>query len=247
MVVNLPVGGQPGTCGAHAVFPLVTPAVLGRLSSEGQAADRSCTAMTASVPFRANPSGLHTSPKRSSNSFSVSELGRVGDRHVTGTITRKEFNTRTLLTESPYRFIIGFALILLPNVYRSLTEENSSLSVAFVALGLALAIAAVVGLDHLRARRRIRATESSSDATHVARGLVSGAGPLQSRRYRSVGLYATNHGVVVISERAGRREEHRVDRLDLTATPAGRVIGCAFMIDGTQYAFRAIRGRIESA
>ena len=187
---------------------------------------------------------LGRSPKISTNSFPVWVLGRAGDRHITGTITRKEFNSTTLLTEAPYRYVIALTLLFAPSIYNGLTEGSSPQSVAVVLLAVVLFIGAILGLENFRAQRRISEVEASADATHVARGVLIGAGPLTAKRPQHVGLYVTNHGAILVTERRGDRVEHRVDRVDLTATPKGRVFGCAFIIDGTQYALRAIRGQI---
>lgn len=201
--------------------------------------------MATSTPLR-GPSLQTSVPKTLSNSFPVSVLGRAGERHVTGTITRKEFNSTTLLTEAPYKYAVALSLIFAPSIYGALTEGNSPQSVIAVVVIGALILGAIVRLERAIAQKRIDATEAFADATHVARGVLIGTGPLTTRRPPHVGLYVTNHGAILVTGTGRQRVEHSIDRLDLTATPAGRVFGCSFIIDGSQYALRAIRGRIES-
>ena len=95
--------------------------------------------------------------------------------------------------------------------------------------------------------RRISSAETLADSTHIATGVLFGAGPIQaSRRFApQFDIYATNQGVIAVNEAGGERNEFTIHRLDLTATAAGRVTGSTFMIDGDHYALRGVRGRIR--
>ncbi len=202
--------------------------------------------MDTRTPFTSPEAKFARADSPSSNTIPVSTFGRAGERHVTGTITRRQVDQHRWLTEAPRRYVVGFALLFAPRIYRGLTEGSDPQSVAVLTIVLAAAVFGIVSLQNLIAQRRITNEEESGDATHIASGVLLGSGPLSAGRSATqVGIYATNHGVLAVTEKRGQRRELDVHRLDLTATPSGRVTSSGFMVDGEQYALRAVRGQIR--
>lgn len=204
--------------------------------------------MESSTPLTSRAPQLERFRSAPSHTIPVSAFGRAGERHVTGTITRREIDRNRWLTQTPHRFFVAFALLIAPTIYRELTEGSSPESVAVVTVLLVALIGLIFSLRRFIGQRRIAEIEQFADATHIASGFLIGSGPLSVGQTAShVGIYATNHGVVAISERRGERREFEVHRIDLTATPQGRVTGSAFMVGGEQYALRAAHGQIRPA
>ena len=201
--------------------------------------------MDSSTPFTPHHVGSERVQTSPSNTIPVSLFGRDSERHITGTVTRRAADNNKWLTQSPHRFLIAFGLLLAPSIYRRLTEGNSPETVALATIVLGLIVGAILGFRRTIEERRISAAESLAAGTHIATGLLFGAGPIRSGRSAPrFDLYATNQGVIAVNEAKGQRNEFAVHRLDLTATPAGRVIGGNFMVDGDNYALRGVRGQI---
>ncbi len=202
--------------------------------------------MESFTPLTSRATGFERAKTAPSYTIPVSTFGRLGERHVTGTITRREIDRTRWLTEAPRRYLVAFALLITPTFWRELTEGSNPQSVAVIAAALGFFVWALLGIGRFLDDRRIRRTEEFADATHIASGQLLGSGPLRAGSLTSrIGIYATNHGVIAITEKRDQRREFQVHRLDLTATREGQVTSSAFMVEGEQYALRAVRGQIR--